>query len=138
MKSIALGVLSLFALCVAPAAIERSSSPLPQPRVRLDPATRAAIPEPERRPEEPSATASAVLMERLVVKERRALPLREPAVEDPTGAFSPTRGGRLIRKDAGRFRAEVGLWPWIDIFGEEARFAPQSTRAAVDVVRVKW
>lgn len=138
MKTIALGVLSVVAVCVATAAIERSSSPLPQPRVRLDPATRSAIPEPERRPEEPSAPARVILMERLVVKERSALPLREPAVEDPTGAFSATRGGRFMRRDAGRFRAEVGLWPWINIFGEEARFAPQATRVGVDVVRVKW
>lgn len=138
MKTVTLSLLSFALVGLIGAAERRPSTLTPQPRVRLDPATRSAIPEPVRRSPEPATAGSPYLLERLVVKERSVLPLRPPAVEDPTGRFTPVRGGRFTQQEVGPVRVEIGVWPWIDLFAEEARFADQVTRVSVDVVRMKW
>jgi hypothetical protein len=102
----------------------------------LDPSVQTAVERPAK--EEKKAGEIPYMLERLVVKERAELPLRRRAVEDPTGPFGPFSGGRFYRRDSGPVRIELGLWPNIDIFDEEARFAGQKTKAEFDVVRVKW
>ena len=78
------------------------------------------------------------MLQRLVVKERGAIPLRRPAVDDPVGEFSPLRGGRYLRRDIGKFRVEAGLWPSIELFEEEARFKPMKVPIHMDFLRIKW
>jgi hypothetical protein len=115
----------------------RSSSAVPQRRVRLDPAIYAAASEtPEERKNAPNTPP--IMLQRLVVKERSPLPERRPAVEDPKGAFSPLRGGRILQGDVGGLRMEVGIWPTIELFDEEARFKPAQTRIRFDFLRIKW
>lgn len=133
MKIHHLGSLLLFLANVALAA--EPSHAFPQPRVRLDPATRSAIPEPT--PEAQDATASApVMMEKYVVK-GRAFTLRRNQ-QETEGTFTPADGGRFLSKDVGPLRVEVGLWTHIDIFDEEARFAGQKTGAKFDLLRIRW
>lgn len=108
----------------------------PQPRVRLDPSRQVAV----TRPVEVEKKTGDIpyMLERMVVKERSALPSRPPAVEDPTDSFSILKGGRMLRRDAGPFRFEAGIWPHIELFEEEARFKPTKTRIDFDFLRIKW
>ena len=109
---------------------------MPQPRVRLDPNRQTAVTTPVE--VEKKTGETPYMLERMVVKERSALPSRPPAVEDPTEMFSPLKGGRMLRRDAGPFRFEAGLWPHIELFDEEARFQPTKTRIDLDFLRIKW
>jgi hypothetical protein len=127
----------LLAACGAIRGEEKAASPSPQPRLRLDAARQAAVPEPEKSAEEKKPADVPYMLDRLIVKQR-AERLRQRAITDPTGPFDPFRGGRFLRRDIGAFRVELGIWPNIDIFEEEARFAPQKTKALFDFVRVKW
>jgi hypothetical protein len=131
----------LLMLAVAKGAETPRSPQQPQPRLRLDPQTRAAATEisDERSSGEPRPSSEVpVMLQRLVVKETIPLPIRRPAVEDPTGSFSPLDGGRLLRRDVGGMRVEVGIWPSIELFEEEARFKPTKTRISFDFLRIKW
>jgi len=134
MKINHLGSLLLFLANVA-YAVDPSSRAVPQPRLRLDPASRSAIPEPA--PEEPGATTSApTMMEKVVVKGRAFTLRRNP--QETEGTFTPADGGRFLSKDVGPLRVEVGLWTHLDIFDEEARFAGQKTGAKFDLLRIRW
>lgn len=119
------------------AAEPTSPAPLkPQPRVRLDPSRQVAVTRPVE--SEKKIGETPYMLERMVVKERSALPSRPPAVEDPTDPFSILKGGRMLRRDAGAFRFEAGIWPHIELFEEEARFKPTKTRIDFDFLRIKW
>lgn len=126
----------MLSICVAVGAETRSGTPAPQPRVRLDPATRAAVVVPQN--ETGSASDVPVMLDRFVVKDRRELPIQRPTVEDPTGEFSPLKGGRLLRRDVGGVRVEVGLWPWIELFERESRYKDSRTHVKMDFLRIKW
>jgi hypothetical protein len=78
------------------------------------------------------------MLERMEVKEAAPFPKRRPAVEDPSGKFSPASGGRLLRRDVGGVRFEVGIWPNIELFEEEARFKPTKIPIQFDFLRIKW
>jgi hypothetical protein len=108
---------------------EDAATRSPLPRARLDPATRSAVVlpanEPSTRPEPP------LMLKRFNVTGRGLTPLRRPAVEEAKGDFTLRDGGRLI-KDIGALRGEAGVWPWIDLFEEEARFKEQ--RVGVQMV----
>jgi len=136
MKSPFLALAFLVLTDGAAGAETRSATMAPQPRPRLDPALQATVPPPtiqSRKPSDPP-----YMLERLIVKERPAIPIRPPAVQDPKGEFSPIDGGRLWRKDRGAFRMEAGIWPSIELFEEEARFRPTKTRIDFDFLRIKW
>lgn len=74
----------------------------------------------------------------MVVKDSVIFRDRPPTVEDPAGKFSPLSGGRLLRRDAGGVRFEVGIWPHIDLFEEESRFKPTKTLIQFDFLRIKF
>ncbi|MEO6002974.1 MAG: hypothetical protein ABIZ04_13420 [Opitutus sp.] len=111
-----------------------TSSATPQPRMRLDPATRSAVVEPANR-EITSSANDAVVLERFVVRGRNLL-RRNP--QEPTGSFTPANGGHFLQRDLGGLRVEVGLWTTIDLFDEEARFKPQKTKFSFDFLRIRW
>ncbi|HTO04797.1 MAG TPA: hypothetical protein VL069_13890 [Opitutus sp.] len=135
MKLLCFGVVSLLSIGVAIAQDRSSSTMRPQPRPRLDPARQAAV----SMPVAPAKSEAEVLvLDRLVVKDSAIFRERPPAVEDPTGRFSPLSGGRLLRRDTGGFRFEVGIWPSIDLFAEEARFKPTKIPVHLDFLRIKF
>ena len=136
MKTSTAAFLSVLFVCVAVGEETRSSSPVPQPRVRLDPVTRAAVVVPQN--ETGNASDVPIMLDRFVVKDRRELPIQRPTVEDPAGEFSPLKGGRLLRRDVGGVRVEVGLWPWIELFEKESRFKDSRTHVKMDFLRIKW
>ena len=136
MKLLFAVILFAFVIRSAPADEKPPSPVIPQPRVRLDPNRQTAVTTPVE--VEKKTTEIPYMLERMVVKERRALPSRPPAVEDPTGKFSPLDGGRMLRRDACTFRFEAGLWPHIELFDEEARFKPTKVRIDFDFLRIKW
>ena len=122
-------------LNLAHAAEPGVSSATPQPRVRLDPATRAAVAEPATREISTSSNDAGVL-DRYVVRGRSLLLRRNP--QEPEGAFTPANGGHFFQHDLGGLRVEVGLWTTIDLFDEEARFKPQKTKFSFDFLRIRW
>ena len=128
---------SLIVLLVNMAAADEPSfrSIIPQPRLRLDPASRSAIPEPAQQ-EQTSDGTTPVMMEKVIVKGRTFTLRRNP--QETEGKFTPADGGRFLNKDVGPFRVEVGLWTHIDIFDEEARFAGQKMGAKFDLLRIRW
>jgi hypothetical protein len=136
MKLLTAGMISVLAICAANAAAPRAESAVPQPRPRLDPTRQTAVPTPVA--EEKPDSNPALVLDRLVVKEQSVLRERPPAVEDPKGEFSPTGGGRFLRRDAGPIRVEAGVWPAIDLFAEESRFKPTKVLVELDLVRIKF
>lgn len=130
----------LFAASIAVLAMgmvrAEESRAVPQPRLRLDPARMAAVSVPVA----PAATEAAapLMMDRLIVKERSAVPQRRREVEDPVGTFSPLGGGRLLRRDGRGLRFEAGIWPTIEVFEDEARFKESKTLIRFDFLRLKW
>jgi hypothetical protein len=110
-------------------------SVVPQPRLRLDHSTHAPIVLPaSTSPVEPSA---AILLAPFVV---RSSPITSKAPQQdkqPAGPFSLLKGGRLLGKDIGSFKIEAGIWPYFDIFGDEARFK-DGKHVGVDFLRISW
>jgi hypothetical protein len=136
MKLFTAGMMSLLTIWAANAAAPRSEGAVPQPRPRLDPTREAAVPTPVA--EEKREANPALVLDRLVVKEQSIRTERLPAVEDPKGEFSPTGGGRFLRRDAGPIRLEAGVWPVIDLFAEESRFKPTKVLIEFDLLRIKF
>ena len=135
MKMFCVGVVSLLSIGVAVAQNPSSSSVRPQPRPRLDPARQAAVSMPVA---QSKSESEVLVLDRMVVKDSPIFRQRPPAVEDPVGKFSPMSGGRFLRRDVGGFRFEVGIWPSIDLFAEEARFKPTKIPVQFDFLRIKF
>lgn len=136
MKLLTAGMISMLSMYAVNAAELRAGAATPQPRPRLDPTRQVAVSTPVAEPkQEPHP---AFMLERIIVKERSLSTGRPPAVEDPTGAFTPTGGGRFLRREAGPFRFEAGLWPSIDLFPEESRFQPTKVLIEFDFLRIKF
>ena len=138
MKLLCVGVASLLALNAATAQEQRSSTVRPQPRLRLDPARQAAVTLPAAPADQEQSDRPVHVLDRLVVEDSAVFRKRPPAVEDPVGKFSPLSGGRFLRRDLGGVRVEVGIWPYIDLFEEEARFKPTQTLIRFDLLRIKF
>ena len=138
MKLLCVGVASLLALNAATAQEQRSSTVRPQPRLRLDPARQAAVTLPAAPADQEQSDRPVHVLDRLVVKDSAVFRKRPPEVEDPVGKFSPLSGGRFLRRDLGGVRVEVGIWPYIDLFEEEARFKPTQTLIRFDLLRIKF
>jgi hypothetical protein len=136
MKLFTAGMFFVFSTCAAIAAEPRSNGAVPQPRPRLDPTRQTAVS--TRIPETKQEANPALVLDRLVVKESSVLAERPPAVEDPKGEFTLKSGGRFLRRDAGPFRFEAGLWPSIDLFPEESRFQPTKVLIEFDFLRIKF
>ena len=137
MKLHYVGIMSVLIFCVASAQEKTPSPSLPQPRVKLDPSRQRAVTG-STASEQTKASNVPIMLERMEVKEAAPVPLRRPAVEDPTGEFSPGSGGRMLRRDAGGVRYEAGIWPNIELFEEEARFKPTKIGVQFDFLRMKW
>ena len=138
MKLLSPAVISLLLIGMVIAGGTRLSAAMPQPRPRLDPARQAAVTTPAPKEEKKTEAEAPVMMDRLVVKEHGSIPTHPPAVEDPTGEFSPLKGGRTLRRDVGNLRIEAGIWPHIELFEDEARFKPTKTRVDLDFLRIKF
>lgn len=139
MKHLLSAAISALIICSATAQQPGSNAIRPQPRPRLDPEqTATATPVTTPIADDKNESGAPLMLQRLVVKERGAIPLRRPAVDDPVGEFSPLRGGRYLRRDIGKFRVEAGLWPSIELFEEEARFKPMKVPIHMDFLRIKW
>ena len=136
MKLLSVWMMSALLVCVASGEESRSEGTSPQPRPRLDAARQTAVATPVNETKEEAAPV--LLLEKLVVKDRSALPTRPPTVEDPVGEFGPLKGGRYLRRDAGPFRFEAGVWPSINLFEEESRFKPAKVLIEFDFLRIKF
>ena len=110
---------------------------VPQPRVRLDPVTRIAVP--ASKAESAAETAApAVMMSPMVVKST-LLPAEDPAQEkQPEGPFSLLEGGWLYAKDLKHVRVEVGVWPYRNIMWKSDRFKSDLRHVGTEFVRVSW
>ena len=132
----------LFALVASTgAAAERSAAKIvPQPRVRLDPDSRAAVAVPAKEVRK-EPTAPAVVMDKFIVKEHGTVQ-KEPAQEEgPKGKFTLFGGGHVATGEVGNAQWAVGAWPWLpttDVMWKDQRFKPQKTRVDLDFVRVNW
>lgn len=138
MKPLLASVLLLLLAFARGFAADPGAPARPQPRLRLDPSTKAAVVMPAAEPGKSTAPAPSLLMERFVVKDKALthLLLRPPAVQDPKGKFTPQGGGRFYGRDAGAFRIEFGLWPHLDIMADDAGFS--GSHLGTDFVRIKW
>lgn len=135
--------------CMAAAEETRAT---PQPRMRLDPVTRAAVTEQAAKvaaaavaanvaqaETADTADASPILMNKFVVKERGTGPLEAPKQETFEGRFTPWKGGRLKEGKLGGANYEVGFWPSLE-FTKLASNAMREggPRLRVDLLRMKW
>src|SRR5688500_380733 len=102
MKLFTAGMMSVLTIWAANAAAPRSEGAVPQQRWSLNPARKAAVAAPVA--EEKREANPAIVLDRLVVNEQGVLTDLPPAVEDPKGEFSPSGGGRFLRRDAGPIR----------------------------------
>lgn len=138
----ALSVLVFFGLGLFAAAAEGSSAAtvVPQPRIRLQLTSAgtairvesAAAGTAETTPESPA------MMEKLVVTGTKVRATPRPFVPEDRTSFSFLKGGPLVKKNLGGATLEIGMWTWVDIFAEDARFKGAPARAQFDFVRLKW
>lgn len=135
MKHFAAGLMFAWVVAAGSAADAPANPVTPQPRVRLDPVSRTAVPEPSKA-ERDAADANAVFMEKYFVRGRSAAPRRK--TQDPHGTFSLMNGGRFAGKDAKPSRVEFGLWSHIDLMDDDARFRPPQTHPVFDLIRIHW
>jgi hypothetical protein len=114
---------------------------MPQPRVRLDPVSRAAviIPKSEAKTE---TTGGAIVMDKVIVKEQGSVPNEPSHPEEYKGSLSASDGGYVLRGSLDKARWEIGVWswvPWTDVMWEDLKKFPKpKTRIDVDVVRIHW
>jgi hypothetical protein len=137
MKPLTLALVLMMGGGVVAGAAAQSAAPKPQPRVRLDPVSRTAVPD-RPREEVAAGVAPAVVMERYVVKEKGAVPAEPVAAPEATGPFTVTGGGYLWGRNVGAARVEIGLWKNVDVFEKDAKFKPQKTKEYFDFVRIKF
>ena len=113
------------------------ASPTPQPRVRLDPVTRGAMPASrERAPAQ--AASGAVMMSPLVVK-ATILAAEDPQPEPPpAGPFTLASGGSIWKQDTGGRRVEVGVFPYRNILWKDDKFHSNRNQFGTELLRVSW
>jgi hypothetical protein len=113
----------------------------PQPRVRLDPVSRAVI-LPPKSEIKTRVQSGAIVMDKVVVKEERSIPNGPSHPEEHKGRLSATEGGYALRGSLDKMRWEIGAWswvPWTDVMWEDLKKFPKlKTRIDVDVVRIHW
>lgn len=117
----------------------------PQPRLKLDPVTRAAVAEQAAKVADAAALAakgatvagdaSPILLGKYVVREHGTGAREAPKQETFEGRFSPLKGGRILRGK----RYDLGFWPSLE-FTKVAGTAMREggPRLNVDLLRVKW
>ena len=143
MKTISILILLTWSAGVGAAEEVRT---VPQPRVRLDPVTRATVAVPVG--EVPALAAKAatetedsspILMGKFVVKERATGLVEAPKQERFDGRFTPWKGGRLWLGKLGGTNAEAGFWPYLEFtkVGSSA-MREGGPRLTVDLLRIKW
>ncbi len=114
---------------VAPAAVK------PQPRVRLQQTSQGIVAQIEK----PAPhSAGTVLMDKVVVTDSKLLATPNRRVEPEPTKFSLTRGGPITTGKIGMLPFEIGLWPWVDVMAEDAKFKPSRSRIDIEFVRLKW
>lgn len=115
------------------AAAADDARPTPQPRLRLDPATRTAVAEAEKK-----SPAGVTVMEKMVVK-GTSVPMERPKEQPYNGEFSAQQGGRVLNGGSGPARWELGVWPSIDLMFTDSGFRPRAEpRLNADLVRIKF
>lgn len=116
---------------------EASSRPVPQPRVRLDPNSHAAIP-----PTKTSGTralpGSVVAMSPMIVRSTVIAVDGPQPQKQPDGFFSLSEGGRMFGKEKGAVRFEVGVWPYQNILWKNDRFKSDLNHVGTEFVRISW
>jgi hypothetical protein len=131
-----LSVIMVVAMSAIGSAQESRPATSPQPRIRLDPVTRAAIPEPVK--VNRAESRDVVQLSPFVVKSTPLLftgPEQEPR---PTGPFSLLSGGWLVRKKVGSFDVQVGAWPYENIFWKADSFLFERKHVVTEFVRISW
>ena len=127
----------LAALIVSSTLAEESRSVTPQPRIRLDPTSRAAIAEPTK-PEKSESSDRAVAMSPFIVRSKR-MDAEGPGQDRlPTGPISIVNGGWIYRKQNGGTRMEVGMWPYQNILWTNDRFLPEPKHVGMEFIRISW
>jgi hypothetical protein len=134
-------VLVLVLIASTVAGEERSVPPtIPQPRLRLDPISRAAVVVPAKEAgKEPNT--SVVVMDKFIVKEQGVAPKEPTDEEGPKGGFSILGGGYVAMGEIGKAQWEIGVFPWLprsDVMWRDQKFKPQKTRVDWDFLRVHW
>jgi hypothetical protein len=141
-------ILMAFAWSVGAGSAAEVSS-VPRPRLRLDPATGAAVTEQAAKVAETAARAanaaaeagdeSPILMKKFVVREHGVVVREAPKQETFEGRFTPWKGGKLKEGKLGGARYEVGFWPSLE-FTKVASTAMREggPRLKVDLLRMKW
>jgi hypothetical protein len=125
----------------------------PQPRMRLDPVTRAAVAEQAAKvaaeataratQDENGAAeagdASPILLGKFVVREQGTGPREAPKQETFEGRFSPLKGGRLWSGKLGGAKAEIGFWSSLEFTKVGSSVMREDgPRLRVDMLRMKW
>ena len=109
----------------------------PQPRVRLQQSSQGAVAQIEKSVM-PAPESGAVMMDKVVVAESKLPTTPNQRVEPEPTKFSITGGGPLMKGKIGPLPFEIGLWPWVDVMADDAKFKPARTRVDLEVVRIKW
>ncbi len=121
---------------------------VPQPRVRLDPATKAAIPEPVRSDATVAASNSStsmLVMDKYVVRSTAIPRLGPPPQQLADGKWSPIKGGKFFDGKIGGANYEVGMWPWVELVSfstlshqDMGKAREGGPRLNVDLLHLNW
>ena len=117
---------------------KQSASAAPQPRIRLNDTRTAPVILPATEERKSITGTSVVVMDKFVVKGQSGMPMGPLKEPKPTGPFSLLGGGRFFRADMKGARIEVGMWPYVDILADDARFKPPRLGVAMDFLRISW
>ncbi len=129
----------------------------PQPRLKLDPVTRAAVAEQAGKVAHATSVAareatatngapaagdggdtSPILLGKYIVRERGTGAREAPKQETFEGRFTPWKGGRLKEGKFGGSRYEVGFWPSLEFTKVASTSMRESgPRFNVDLLRMK-
>lgn len=121
---------------VGAAEVGREPSPnVPLARPRLTDTLRAKADDIAR---EGAPAGGAIVLDRVIVRDRRHLPAGPPKDQPVEGRFSPAQGGYLFKNEGAKFTTEVGLWRHIDLIDERSEALKQSTRIRMGLVRISW
>ncbi|ACB73856.1 hypothetical protein [Opitutus terrae] len=130
-------VLGSTPMLIAPAPAAEPSV-APQPRVRLERVANRLVPDtPATAPATPDASAPAVLMKRMVVRDTPLAAAPRPITDDEPLNFTVLKGGPAFKSQLGTTLIEWGLWPLANT-DPAADYRTPRPHMEVQVVRIKW
>ena len=77
-------------------------------------------------------------MDKVVVTDSKLPGTPNQRVEPEPTTFSVTGGGPILTGKIGALPFAIGLWPWVDVMADDAKFKPARSRIDIEIVRIRW